>query len=116
MKNSWKYSTNRISKYGNQKVVIDGIKFASKKEARRYQELRLLRRAGKIDNLRLQVPYVLIDKSKYGRAIKYIADFVYYDNDLQKEIVEDTKGYRTDVYKLKKRLMAERYGIEIKEL
>ena len=92
------------------------IKFDSKKEANRYKELRLLRRAGKIDNLRLQVPYVLIDKSKHGRAIKYIADFVYYDNDLKKEIVEDTKGYRTDLYKLKRRLVAERYDIEIKEL
>ena len=116
MSGLYKYSTNRISKYGNQKVVVDGIKFDSKKEASRYQELRLLRRAGKIDNLRLQVPYVLIDKSKYGGAIKYIADFVYYDNELQKEIVEDTKGYLTDLYKLKRRLMAERYGIEIKEL
>lgn len=116
MTNSWKYSTKTTSKYHNQKVVIDGIKFDSKKEAKRYQELRLLRRAGKIDNLRLQAPYVLIDKSKHGRAIKYIADFVYYDNDLKKEVVEDTKGYRTDLYKLKKRLMAERYGIEIKEL
>lgn len=116
MTNSCKYLTKTTSKYHNQKVVVDGIKFDSKKEAKRYQELRLLRRTGEINNLRLQAPYVLIDKSKYGRAIKYIADFVYYDNGLKKEIVEDTKGYRTDVYKLKKRLMAERYGIEIKEL
>lgn len=116
MSGLYRYSKNHISKYRNQKVMVDGIKFDSKKEARRYQELKLLKRSGKIENLRLQVPYVLIDKSNHGRAIKYIADFVYYDNALKKEIVEDTKGYRTDIYKLKKRLMVERYGIEIKEL
>lgn len=61
-------------------------------------------------------PYVLIDKSKYGRQIKYIADFVYYDKELKQEVVEDTKGFRTDVYRLKKRLLAEKYDIEIKEI
>ena len=76
----------------------------------------MIQRANKIENLRLQVPYILIDKSKYGRQIKYIADFVYYDRELKQEVVEDTKGFRTDVYRLKKRLMAERYGIEIKEI
>lgn len=116
MKNIWKYSGNRTSKYHNTKTTVDGITFDSKKEANRYQELKLLNRVGEIKDLRLQEPYVLIDKSNHGRAIKYIADFVYYDNSLQKEVVEDTKGYRTDVYKLKKRLMAERYGIDIKEV
>ena len=76
----------------------------------------MLQRANKIKNLRLQVSYVLIDKSRYGRQIKYIADFVYYDKELKQEVVQDTKGFRTDVYRLKKRLMAERYGIEIKEI
>lgn len=76
-------------------------------------ELKLLERAGAIKDLKRQVPYMLIDKSRYGRAIKYVADFVYYEDD--KLVVEDVKGVRTPVYKLKKRLMAERFGIEVKE-
>lgn len=103
----------KISKYGAQKCVIDGIKFDSKKEAARYCELRLLERTGEIRNLRLQIPYVLIPKSRYGREIKYIADFVYFEND--EIIIEDVKGVRTAVYRLKKRMMAEKYGIIIKE-
>lgn len=101
------------SKYRAVKTEIDGIKFASKKEARRYQELKLLEKAGEIKDLRCQYPITLIDKSKYGREIKYYADFVYIEND--ELILEDTKGYRTDVYKLKKRLVAERYGMVIRE-
>ena len=108
----------RRSKYRSIKATVDGITFDSKKEAKRYQELKLLQRANKIENLRLQVPYVLIDKSKYGRQIKYIADFVYYDKELKQEVVEDTKSEatKTPVYRLKKRLLVERYGIEIKEI
>lgn len=108
----------RRSKYRSIKTTVDDITFDSKKEAKRYQELKLLQRANKIENLRLQVPYVLIDKSKYGRQIKYIADFVYYDKELKQEVVEDTKSEatKTPVYRLKKRLMAETYDIEIKEI
>ena len=101
------------SKYRAQKCVVDGITFDSKKEAARYHELRLLERAGEIRNLRLQVPYVLLPKSLYGREIKYIADFVYFENN--EIIIEDVKGVRTAVYKLKKRMMAEKYGIVIRE-
>lgn len=101
------------SKYGAVKTEIDGIIFDSKHEAKRYQELRLLERAGEINNLCLQVPYILIDKSKYGRSIKYVADFVYSRNGLT--VVEDAKGMKTPVYRLKKRMMAEKYGIKIKE-
>ena len=103
-----------MSKYRAKPTVIDGIRFASRKEAQRYTELRLLERAGQISELRLQVPYELIPKHGRERAIKYIADFVY--NEGGKTIVEDVKGYRTDVYKLKRRLMYERYGIEIREV
>lgn len=102
-----------MSKYHNSKTVIDGIRFDSKKEANRYMELKLLERAGVTKELRRQVPYVLINRSRYGRAIKYVADFVYYEDD--KLIVEDVKGVRTPVYRLKKRLMAEVHGIEVKE-
>lgn len=102
-----------MPKYHNSKTVIDGIRFDSKKEAKRYLELKILEKAGVIKDLRRQVPYVIINKSRYGRAIKYVADFVYYEDD--KLVVEDVKGVLTPLYKLKKRLMAEVYGIEVKE-
>lgn len=101
------------SKYKAKKTIVDNITFDSKKEAARYCELKLLERAKAISNLQLQVSYILIPKSKYGRAIKYVADFVYEENN--QVIVEDVKGVKTPVYRLKKRLMAEQYGIEIKE-
>ena len=107
-------SNGRRSKYGAQPVNIDGLRFDSKKEATRWGQLVLMERAGVIQGLRRQVPYVLIDKSAHGRAIRYIADFSYVQDG--KEIVEDAKGYRTDVYKLKRRMMAERYGIIVKEV
>lgn len=102
------------SKYGAVKTEVDGITFDSKHEAKRYQELRLLEQAGEISNLRLQVPFELIPKSKYGMPIRYIADFVYNDN-LGNLIVEDAKGVKTAVYRLKRRMIAEKYGIEVKE-
>lgn len=102
------------SKYGAVKTEVDGITFASKHEASRYLELWLLEQAGEITNLRLQVPFELIPKSKYGMPIRYIADFTY--NDLNGQlIVEDAKGVKTPVYRIKRRLMAELKGIEIKE-
>lgn len=105
---------HKKSKYGAVKTEVDGIMFDSKHEAMRYQELWLLERAGDISNLRLQVPFELIPKSKYGMPIRYIADFVYNDNS-DNLIVEDAKGVKTPVYRLKRRMMAEKYGIEIKE-
>lgn len=92
--------------------------FDSIKEARRYQELKLLLRAGAISDLKLQVPYELIPAQYINgkcveRAVKYIADFVYTENG--KEIVEDAKGVRTDTYKIKKKLMLYVYGIRLKE-
>ena len=103
-----------MNKYHARAVRLDGIWFPSQKEAHRYLELKLLERAGVIKDLRLQVPFVLLPKSQYGRAVKYIADFVYTED--EKQVVEDAKGYRTDVYKLKRRIMAELLGIEIKEV
>lgn len=106
------------SKYKNKKVTYDGIEFDSIKEARRYQELKLLLRAGAISDLRLQVPYELIPAQYINskcveRAVKYIADFVYAENG--KEVVEDAKGVRTDTYKIKKKLMLYVHGIRLKE-
>lgn len=93
--------------------------FDSKKEAGRYYELSMLLRAGVISNLRLQVPFELIPAQRINgkvveRACKYIADFVYMENG--KMVVEDAKGMRTDVYKIKRKLMLKEYGIKIKEV
>lgn len=108
-------------KYKNKKVMIDGIKFDSKKEANRYQELKLMQRAGIITDLQRQVKYVLIPSQKGddGRVIErpctYIADFVYIDEN-GKTVVEDTKGYRTSDYKIKRKLMLYIHGVKINEI
>ena len=108
------------SKYHAQKTTVDGIEFDSKLEAHRYCELKTLEKAGKISDLRLQVPYELIPKHEIEgikiRATKYIADFVYKDERTGEEIVEDTKGFKTSDYKRKKKQMLQRYGIEIHEV
>lgn len=102
-----------MNKYRNKRVVVDGISFDSKKEAARYKELRMLERAGIISGLQLQVPFELIPKQNGERACTYKADFVYEQNG--KKVVEDTKGMKTDVYKIKRKLMLYRYGIKITE-
>jgi hypothetical protein len=112
MKN-WIYKT---PKYKNTIVTTTDGKFDSKFEYYRWCELVILEKAKKITDLKRQVKFVLIDKSKHGREISYIADFTYRVGD--KLIVEDTKSTatKTRLYALKKRLLAERYGIEIKEV
>ena len=104
-------------KYHNKKIIIDGIPFPSRKEGYRYLELKNMRDRGEITDLKLQVPYILIPAFNLGkkryRKMEYIADFVYKKNGV--EIVEDTKGYKTKEYNIKKKLMAYIYQIEIKE-
>lgn len=103
-----------MSKYHAKKTVVDGIIFQSRKEAKRYQELKLMQRAGLISDLRRQVKYELIPKQQGERAVSYIADFVYTEDG--KTVVEDVKGVRTPVYKIKKKLMLWRHGIRIREV
>ena len=104
------------SKYSNIKTVTaDGIKHDSRKEARRWVELTLLQRAGEISDLKRQVKYEFIPKQEGERAVTYIADFVYVDNKTGNTVIEDCKGFKTDVYRLKKKLMQWRYNIKIKE-
>lgn len=97
-----------ISKYRNQPVEVDGIKFPSKKEARRYAELKLLERAGEIKDLRLQVPFELVPAQRGGmrkeRPVTYLADFVYIDK-TGSTIIEDTKGVKTKDYVIKRKMM-----------
>ena len=112
------------NKYGNKKIVMDGEKFDSLKEAGRYQELKLLERTGKIERLERQVSFVLIPtiKDDKGKVIEkkcsYIADFTYWkDIGIGKIlVVEDVKGKKTEVYKIKKKLMLHVHGIRIKEV
>lgn len=122
------------TKYNATKVEIDGHTFASKREANRYLELRLLERAGEISDLRLQVDFELIPnqyrtEKRYGkngkplkdkqilleRKVVYRADFVYTDND-GKTVVEDTKGFRTTEYVLKRKMFLYKYGFPITEI
>lgn len=132
------------NKLHNKSMTVDGIAFASQREARRYLELKALQNAGKIKDLKLQVMYELIPaayhwlptgevyqkgerkgRPKYKRvcvekAVKYIADFEYEENG--QTVVEDAKGFRkTDsaaykVFVLKRKLMLWRYGIKVKEV
>ena len=112
-------------KYGNKKIEIDGIKFDSLKEAKRYQELLLLQRAGEISDLELQPKFELIKSVKFADtdrakpAIRYFADFAYTDVLTGKRIVEDVKSKITresPIYRMKKHMMLAIHGIEIIEV
>lgn len=103
---------NRRSKYNNQKTVVDGIEFDSKKEAEYYCQLKLLKKAGEIKDIGLQPRFELqpaFEKNgvKY-RPITYIADFVITNNDGTTEIV-DVKGVETQVFKIKQKLFEYMY-------
>lgn len=95
------------NKYHNQKVKIGTEKFDSKRESRRHSDLLLLQRAGKISGLERQPKFKLLDKiswkGKTLRTIHYIADFKYIDED-GKAVVEDSKGFQTALYKLKRHM------------
>ena len=110
-----------LTKYNNKKITVDGQIFDSKKEASRYEELRLLEKAGAIKDLRTQVKFKLIPAQRdeaTGKVIErecsYKADFVYEEDG--KTVVEDVKGFRTKEYVIKRKLMLWRYGIRIREV
>ena len=113
----------RRSKYGAVATTVNGIRFASKREAVRYRELRLMERAGFITNLRWQVPFSLFGhrhrKGLHFNIVQiatYKADFVYTDMKTGESVVEDVKGVRTPVYKLKKRWFEAQEGRTIQEV
>ena len=109
------------NKYGNNKVSVNGEKFDSQKEHQRWVILKMMERIGRIKDLQRQVKFVLIPAQRDARGklleyeCSYVADFVYYDFDLGQQVVEDAKGMKTDVYKIKKKLMLYVHGIQIKE-
>jgi hypothetical protein len=144
--NSNTFVKTQRPKLGNCKLSVDGIQFDSKREARRYAQLRMLEKAGEITDIRRQVQYELIpgryeyvptgEVYKRGerkgqpkmhrvcieRPVYYIADFYYRDTATGAEIVEDAKGYRATnsapykVFIIKRKLMLWRYGIRVKEV
>ena len=115
-------SEEKDSKYHSKKIVVDGITFDSEREARRYGELMALRLAGEIRDLELQKSFELIPVQRDSagrvieRAVRYKADFYYYDVRRRCFVVEDTKGVRTDDYIIKRKLMLYVHNIKIKEI
>ena len=112
-------------KYGNKNVMIDGIKFDSKKESRRYRELKLLERAGEIKDLEIQPKFGLVKGVKFTgdkRAkpdLRYFADFAYTDMETGERVVEDVKSVATKenaIYKMKRHMMLAIHGIEVREI
>ena len=113
-----------MSKYRNKKVLVDGVAFDSKKEAKRYRELKLMEDAGMISRLERQVKFDLLPNQKdpdgkvIERKVQYVADFVYMKNG--KVIVEDVKGYRDGgayrVFVIKRKLMLYRFGLRVIEI
>ena len=108
-----------MSKYRNIKTEVDGIVFDSKAEARRYAELNLLEKNNKISDLRLQPEFDCVVNGQ--KICTYKADFEYWIRDKEfspddKYIVEDVKGFKTQVYKLKKKLVEALHGVEIREV
>lgn len=127
------------SKYNNRKITRDGQTFDSVKEYRRFCELSLLERAGKVTDLKRQVKFVLIPaqyesverySKKTGKRLKdkrvllekecaYIADFVY-ENESGRVVVEDVKGYKKgaayDLFAVKRKMMLHKFGIRIQEV
>lgn len=99
-------------KYHSRPTVVDGIRFASQREANRYQELLYLLQAGSIQDLVLQVRYPLLVAGQ--KVAVYVADFVYRADD--QDVVEDAKGVRTPVYRLKAKMFQAQYGYAIREV
>jgi hypothetical protein len=106
-------------KYNAIRTWCGGYWFASKREARRYTELLLLEAAGEVRDIELQPAYPLTAPTPDGSLVsiaKYVGDFRYVDTVSGETVLEDVKGVRTQVYKLKKRWVEAQYGIAVKEV
>lgn len=113
-------------KYGAVRTDVDGVTFASKREAKRYQELKLWEKAGGIRHLVLQPSFDLwafsVDPATAQKVGAYKGDFAYEECDHAnghrdwKPIVEDVKGFKTPLYRWKKRHVEAQYGIQIREV
>lgn len=127
---------SKYNKYGAVKVkALDGTVYDSKKERSRAIQLEMLQRAGKIKDLKRQVPFELIPAQyetveRYGkggkrlkdgkklieRKCEYVADFTYIDVETGEYVVEDAKGVRTKEYVIKRKLMLHVHGIKLREV
>lgn len=116
-------TTDKPRKYRNEPCTVDGIAFDSKKEATRYQQLKLMVRAGQIEALELQPEYALacggtpikiLNKNNVGRRSTYRADFRYFDKAAGCEVVEDVKGMDTAVSRLKRAIVEAEHGVRVK--
>ena len=108
------------TKYRSEATIVDGIRFSSKKEARRWGELKLLERGAEISFLERQVKIALVGMTgpiltPTGRQAHYVADFLYFDTRGCCRVIEDAKGYRTKEYLLKRAILAA-MGLTIKEV
>lgn len=101
-------------KYHAQKTVVDGITFHSKKEAKRYQELKLMEKGKVIKSLELQKPIVFFVSAK--KMFTYLCDFLYWHIEDGRMVYEDVKGYKTPLYRLKKKIIEAEYEIKIEEI
>jgi hypothetical protein len=108
-------------KYGNEKVIEDGYVFDSKLEWTRYRQLKLMEKAGEISNLTVHPKYVLLDgvrlpSGKKQSKVTWSADFEYFDNDIEKTIVEDVKSPQTaakDGFRVRVKMFQAKYGMEV---
>lgn len=108
-----RFGSSPRSKYGASKTVVDGITFDSKKEAIYYGSVSALKRAGAISGFDRQVPFICMVNDK--KCFTYRADFVIYENNGTRRVV-DVKGFRTAVYRLKKKCIEAQYGFKIEEV
>ena len=115
----------RANKYHARKCTVDGIQFDSRREAERYRELQILKRAGLIRNLERQPEFLILVSTLYGtsprplvRVGRYRADFRYVDTDTGQLVIEDAKSpaTRTTAYRLRKRLVEAIHGVTIREV
>jgi hypothetical protein len=102
------------SKYGNKRVLVGERMFDSKGEAGRAMELRIMEKAGLIERLQFQVTFPLYGKNG-AEVARYRADFTYHCFERGVDVVEDFKGLRTDIYRLKAKLFRDNYGFAITE-
>ena len=100
---------NKKSKYGANKVEIDGIKFDSQKEGNYYNELKIRLQTGEIRGFCRQAEFILAPN------LRYKADFIVFNNDGTAEIV-DVKGFKTQVYKDKKKVFEDKFNLKIEEV
>jgi hypothetical protein len=116
---AWTLTHAKPTKYRAKKQVVDGITFASRAEARRYGELKILQQAGKVSDLQMQVPFVLAPAvlirgaNRKSPALRYVADFVFVRDGAR--VIEDVKGALTQAYRIKRHLMAVQ-GLHITEV